>query len=116
MPLLVCRTCPRYDTHRTGQFGHALLAALATHPGADGITVRSVQCLGGCPRDGVVAVDGPGKTRVRFAGLTPGDAEAILEAARAHDACPSGDPAEWPVPAGLETRISSVTVKRPPRA
>jgi predicted metal-binding protein len=110
--LLICRTCPRYDARATGDFGRALTAAIAA-AGA-GVAVRNVQCLGGCPDHGVVAVDGPGKARVRFTGLDAGHAGAVLAAAAAHDSCPSGAPEDWEVPPELAERISSVTRKRPP--
>lgn len=110
MTLLICRTCPRYDARTSGRFGRALAAAVA----GSGVSVRNVQCLGGCPDDGVVAVDGPGKARVRFNGLDAGDAEAVIEAAAAHDASPTGVPGEWEIPAELIDKISAVTIKRQP--
>jgi len=133
MTLLVCRTCPRYDPRRSGEFGRRLTAALesASHQadtaGADStktgtaetstaeagpVEVRTVHCLGGCPRHGVVALDGPGKARVRFSGLSEQDASDVLAAAHAHEACGSGLPEEWAVPESLSGRISSVTRKR----
>jgi hypothetical protein len=105
--LLICRTCPRYDTRSSGEFGRALAAAIAENPGGAAVTVRKVP--GGCPDDGVAAVDGPGKARVRFSRLDAGHAAAVIAAAAAHDACTSGD---WQVPAELADRISSVTPKR----
>jgi predicted metal-binding protein len=112
MTLLVCRTCPRYDTPNNGEFRRALDARIAQNPAADPRTVRHVQCLGGCPEDGVAAVDGPGKARVRFNGLTADDADALVEAALAHAACPTGAPDEWDVPTELVDKVSSVTYKR----
>lgn len=111
MALLVCRTCPRYDLRRSGEFGTALTAALASEPA---VHVRNVQCLGGCPDDGVAAVDGPGKPRVRFTGLDVRHAAALIEAARAHDACATGTPGDWDVPAELADHVSAVTLKRGP--
>ncbi|NMH95987.1 DUF1636 family protein [Pseudonocardia acidicola] len=113
MALLICRTCPRYDPRETGEFGRRLSAAIAEHPQARHLHVRKVACLGGCPDDGVVAVDGPGKARVRFTGISADDAEAVLAAAAAHDACLSGVPPDWEVPTALSDRVSSVTLKRP---
>jgi predicted metal-binding protein len=112
MTLLICHTCPRYDRHRTGQFSRDLTEAIA----ADGrdIATRKVQCLGGCPDDGVAAVDGPGMARVRFTGLTSEDASAVITAALAHEASATGDLTDWQVPTELTTRISSVTAKRQP--
>ncbi|TCK20679.1 DUF1636 family protein [Pseudonocardia endophytica] len=111
MPLLVCQTCPRYDPVHTGSFGRGLDAALVAHPD---VRVRRVQCLGGCPDDGVVAVDGIGKARVRFTGLSPDDADAIVVAARAHSGSVSGAPDDWEIPSALTDRLSAVTYKRPP--
>ncbi|WP_433556998.1 DUF1636 family protein [Pseudonocardia xinjiangensis] len=114
MTLLICRTCPRYDSRATGDFGRALAEAIADHPAGSLVAVRNVQCLGGCPDHGVAAVDGPGKARVRFSGLDAGDAAAVIAAAAAHDSCASGAPGDWEVPAELADRISSVTPKRGP--
>jgi predicted metal-binding protein len=117
MNLLICRTCPRYDPRATGEFGRRLATALAqiTENEPDSpVAVRNVQCLGGCPDDGVVAVDGPGKAHVRFTGLDETDAKAVHAAALAHDACATGAPEDWEIPAELADRISSVTRKRTP--
>ena len=110
MTLLICRTCPRYDRRATGQFARDLTAAVR----ADGrdIPTRNVQCLGGCPDDNVIAVDGPSKTRVRFTSITSDDATAIINATLAHQASSTGNPGDWLIPAELTCRISSVTVKR----
>jgi predicted metal-binding protein len=107
VPLLICRTCPRHDVD-SGSFGAALDGALV---GAD-VRVRHVPCLGGCPNAGNVAVDGPGKPRVRFSRIAVDDAEDLLDAARRYDASPSGAPDEWEVPAGLAARVSAVSPKR----
>jgi predicted metal-binding protein len=119
MPLLICRTCPRYDPAATGDFGRALTAAIAeaiaTEPAGADVPVRGVQCLGGCPDHGVAAVDGPGKARIRFSGLAAGHVPALLTAVAAYEACPSGAPEDWDVPAELARRISGVTRKRDPR-
>jgi len=85
MTLLVCRTCPRYYIPANGAFRRALDAQIAQNPAADLRSVRHVQCLGGCPEDGVAAVDGPGKARVRFNGLTADHADALVTAAQAHE-------------------------------
>jgi predicted metal-binding protein len=114
MTLLICRTCPRYDPTASGDFGRALTAAIAGNPLGDKVNIRNVQCLGGCPAAGVIAVDGPGKARVRFTGLDVDDTDAILDAVTAHDACPTGVPDEWEIPIELADRISSVTRKRHP--
>jgi predicted metal-binding protein len=110
MTLLICRTCPRYDRRATGQFARDLTDAIR----ADGrdIPTRNVQCLGGCPDDSVIAVDGPSMTRVRFTGITSDDAPAIINATLAHQVSSTGNPGDWLIPSELTNRISSVTVKR----
>jgi predicted metal-binding protein len=108
MTVLICKTCPRYDLRRSGQFAAALADALNSGSPA----TRGVQCLGGCPRDGVVALDGPGKVRVRFTGLTVGDGSAIAAAAQAYDESASGHPDDWEIPPAIRGRLSSVTLKR----
>ena len=112
LTLLICRTCPRYDRRTTGQFAQDLTAAIR----ADGrdIPTCNVQCLGGCPDDSIVAVDGPGMTRVRFTGITSDDATAIINATLAHQASDTGNPGDWLIPSELTSRISSVTAKRRP--
>jgi predicted metal-binding protein len=112
MTLLICRTCPRYDTRNNGAFRRVLDAHIAQNPAADARAIRHVQCLGGCPDDGVAAVDGPGKARVRFTGLTAEHADALIKAAHAHAACCTGAPDDWDIPAELIDKISSVTYKR----
>jgi predicted metal-binding protein len=112
MALLICRTCPRYDTRATGGFSRALTTAIADDPDAEHLHVRFVQCLGGCPDDGVIALDGPGKARVRFTGLDAGHAAAAVTAARSHDACATGEPEDWTIPPELAGRLSAVTLKR----
>lgn len=114
MTLLVCRTCPRYDVPANGDFRRALDAQIAQIAAADPRSVRHVQCLGGCPDDGVAAVDGPGRARVRFTGLTADHADALVKAAQAHAACLTGAPDEWDIPTELTDKISSVTYKRGP--
>ncbi|MBC3192836.1 DUF1636 family protein [Pseudonocardia sp. C8] len=114
MSLLVCRTCPRYDTDKNGRFSVALTEALHENPAIDDIHLRYVQCLGGCPDDGVAAVDAPGKARIRFTGLSSQHADSLIKAAHSHQESASGTPPEWEIPAELEDRVSSVTLKRRP--
>ena len=116
MTLLICRTCPRYDPRATGTLGSRMYAAISQHPPPEPrppVAIRNVQCLGGCPDHGVVAVDAPHKARVRFTRLDETDAKAVLAAAAAHDACVTGAPEDWEIPAELTDRISSVTRKTP---
>ncbi len=53
----------------------AALVQVAENEPDHPIVIRNVQCLGGCPDEGVVAVDGPEKGRVRFTGLHETDAK-----------------------------------------
>jgi predicted metal-binding protein len=119
MTLLICKTCPRYDIRRRGEFAdrfrNALAKAVADHPGCD-VSVRAVQCLGGCPADGVVALDAPCKTRVRFTGLSETDAAAVARAAVVYDAAADGHPDHWSVPVELLAHLSSITPKRGPQS
>jgi hypothetical protein len=62
----------------------------------------------------VAAVDGPGKARVRFNGLDAADADALVKAAVAHDACTTGAPGDWEIPTELADKISTTTFKRQP--
>jgi predicted metal-binding protein len=110
VPLLVCRTCPRYEAD-SGSFGDRLDLAL-THARSHGVRVRHVPCVGGCPHAGNIALDGPGKPRVRFSSLTTDDADDLLAAAAAYDASPTGTPGDWDVPAPLKDRLTAVTPKR----
>ena len=110
MPLLVCRTCPRYESD-SGSFGNELDPALA-HARSRGVRVRHVPCVGGCPHAGNVALDGPGKPRVRFSALTIDDADDLLVAAAAYDASATGTPGDWDVPAPLKDRLTAVSPKR----
>jgi predicted metal-binding protein len=114
MTLLICRTCPRYDVPANGAFRRALDAQIAQNHAADPDLIRHVQCLTGCPDDGVAALDGPGKARVRFTRLTEEHAEALVKAAHAHDASSTGAPEDWEIPAELVDHISNVTFKRAP--
>ena len=117
MTLLICRTCPRYDTRTTGTFGRRLTAAITEITRTDPTTavpIRNVQCLGGCPDDGVIALDAPHKARVRFTHLDETHAQAVLTAAAAHHACTTGAPDDWTIPTELTNRLSSVTFKQPP--
>jgi predicted metal-binding protein len=59
------------------------LGAITTLVRSGSSEVAGVLCLGGCPRDGVAAIDGPGKARVRFADLTEEDAADLLAASPA---------------------------------
>ncbi len=69
--LTVCASCV------LGQSGFAerLRAALPEEPRA---TVRTVECMSGCPRPSTLAVRAPGKTAYLFGDLTESDMDLIL--------------------------------------
>lgn len=109
MTLLVCRTCPRYQSD-TGSFLQNAEHALA----ASGIDYRVVQCVGGCNHPGNIALDAPGKARVRISGLTSEHFDAILTATTAHHRSATGIPDEWQLPDELAGHITAVTPKSAP--
>jgi predicted metal-binding protein len=69
--LTVCASCA------LGQSGFAerLRAALPDAPRA---TVRTVECMSGCPRPSTLAVRAPGKTAYLFGDLSEADLPLIL--------------------------------------
>ncbi|WP_277454093.1 hypothetical protein [Janibacter sp. DB-40] len=117
MTVLVCTTCPRYDAVTGGSFVGRFTAA-CERVGADGgsaPTLRRVQCLGGCPRAGVVAIDGSQKARIRFTGLISVNDDIVAELCRfaaAHEHSATGHPNEVGVPVRLTPHLSSITCKR----
>lgn len=113
MPLLICRTCPRYGSD-SGSFGEALAAAVTGPAHARGVRVSHIPCLGGCPNAGNVALDASGKPRVRFSRITPDDVGALLDATAEYDASESGHPEDWRVPPEIAGRMTAVTPKRLP--
>jgi predicted metal-binding protein len=108
--LLICRTCPRYQDD-VGSFGPRLDQALVAACGGTGLRIRHVQCVGGCPDPGNVALDSLGKARVRISRIDALDAGALLEAVTAYESSATGIPAEWQVPDSLVSRISAVSPK-----
>lgn len=67
-----------------------------------------MSCVGGCPAPGSVALETLGKARVRFSGITAGDAPDLVRAAVAYDASANGEPGQWAVPETLAGRITAV--------
>ncbi len=83
--ILVCGTCPRHGA--TAGHEKTLGASLGVEikallgGGAEG-AVRMMNCLAGCKNACNVALAAPGKTRLRFSRLGPGDGESIISAAK----------------------------------
>ena len=121
MTILICTTCPRYEAATRGTFVDRFVTACERVGAAGGAapTLRRVSCLGGCPRAGVAAVDGPQKARVRFTGLADANDDVVADLARfaeAHERSTTGEPAEVEVPDSLAPHLSSVTRKRGSRS
>jgi predicted metal-binding protein len=108
--ILVCLTCNRYGAQQAGQPtpGHRLAGALKAQADALGhqVTVRTVECLNGCPRPCTAALRMPGRCIIRFSGLTPEDAPALIEVAEQYSASATGDIPPEAMPAGLRNKVS----------
>ncbi len=108
--IIVCLTCNRYAPPEQGaptpgrRLATALLAS-ARAPGRD-VTVRTVECLNGCPHPCTAALRMPGKCAIRFSGLTPDDAPALIEAAESYAGSASGDIPPEALPAALRGKVS----------
>jgi predicted metal-binding protein len=108
--IIVCLTCNRYAAAVAGEAtpGRRLAAALqaeAQQPGRP-VTVRTVECLNGCPHPCTAALRMPGKCVIRFSGLTPDDAPALIEAAAHYAASADGDIPDDALPSSLRDKIS----------
>ncbi|HQT78858.1 MAG TPA: DUF1636 domain-containing protein [Rhodopila sp.] len=108
--IFVCLTCNRYAPAQAGEQtpGRRLAAALLeqTRMPARHVTVRTVECLNGCPHPCTAALRAPGKCVIRFSGLTPDDAPALIEAAERYAVSADGDIPTDALPPGLWTKIS----------
>jgi predicted metal-binding protein len=64
--------------------GRSLAAAVLESAGRLGhqVAVRTVECLNGCPHPCIAALRVPGKWTIRFSGLKPSDAVALIEIAK----------------------------------
>ena len=89
--IFVCVTCNRYAAPAPGEVapGRRLAAALLAQ--SSGVTIRTVECLNGCPRPCTAALRMPGKCVIRFSGLTPEDAPALIAAAELYAASADGN-------------------------
>jgi predicted metal-binding protein len=108
--IIVCLTCDRYGSPRAGEPtpGRRLAVALlanAHQPGHQ-VTVRTVECLNGCPHPCTAALRTPGKCVIRFSGLTPDDAPALIETAARYATSADGDIPAEAMPASLRDKIS----------
>jgi predicted metal-binding protein len=108
--IMVCLTCSRYASTPAGQPtpGRRLAAALLASARSPGhpITVRTVECLNGCPHPCTAALRTPGKCVIRFSGLTVDDAPALIEAATHYAVSQDGNIPPEAMPASLRTKVS----------
>lgn len=108
--ILVCLTCNRYAPPAAGETapGRRLAEALTAraHEPGRAVTVRTVECLNGCPKPCTAAFRTPGKCLIRFSGLVPEDAPALIELAERYAESPDGnlDPSQFP--SGLGAKVS----------
>ena len=108
--IFVCRTCDRYaappagEATRGGRLAAALLAGAAS-PGHQ-VTIRAVECLNGCPHPCTAALRGAGKYVIRFSGLEPGDALALIEMAERYAASRDGNIPDEAFPGNLRGKVS----------
>ncbi|HEY3846117.1 MAG TPA: DUF1636 family protein [Acetobacteraceae bacterium] len=108
--IFVCLTCNRYAPPPPGEIapGRRLADALAAQARRAGhaMTVRTVECLNGCPNPCTAALRTPGKCLIRLSGLVPEDAPALLELAERYAESPSGD-LDFPhFPSALRDKVS----------
>jgi predicted metal-binding protein len=110
-PLLyVCVTCPRGTTSLVdGQRGRDLADAARRYARDRGLTnsVRSVECLMGCPTPCNAALRTPGKATLRFAGLGREDLPALFEVATRYAECEKGDIQQDQLPFGLRRKLAA---------
>lgn len=111
--LAVCRTCHRYAPPRPGEPtpGESLADRLETLIAGTGLaerlTLRRVECLSGCRHPCNVSLSALGKTRLRFNGVGPEQAEPLVLLARRYLDSTRGEVRGDAGPLGLETRIAS---------
>jgi predicted metal-binding protein len=108
--IFVCLTCNRHAPPPPGEAtpGRRLaeaLAAKARRPG-HAVTVRTVECLNGCLHPCTAALRTPGKCLIRFSGLEPEDAPALIELAERYAESEDGNLSPESFPAGLGQKVS----------
>ena len=108
--IFVCVTCDRYASPAADapSPGRALAGALQARARADGegLAVRTVQCLNGCPHPCTAALRMPGKCMIRFSGLTIEDAPALIQAAQDYAESADGNLPAEAMPPRLRSKIS----------
>ncbi len=111
---MVCRTCPRYEpppppgeAGRGSRLSVAIKQLVAALSDQDRLTVRLVNCLAGCKNPCNVALDGPGKYRLRFSRLEVADAGLMIEAAMTYARHADGNLADDQLPDLLRPRLTA---------
>jgi predicted metal-binding protein len=108
--IFVCLTCDRYAPPAAGEAtpGRRLADALKAGAQSPGhvVTVRAVECLNGCPHPCTAALRTPGKCLIRFSGLAPEDAPALIELAERYAESRDGNLPDDVFPPPLRDKIS----------
>ena len=108
--IFVCLTCNRYAPPPSGEAtpGRRLAEAVKARARSPehAVTVRTVECLNGCPHPCTAALRMPGKIVIRFSELTAEDAPALLEAASRYAESPDGDVPSEALPASLRGKVA----------
>ncbi len=108
--IFICTTCNRYTPAGEGEMtpGYRLARAMkaAAVAGGNTVAVRMVECLNSCPQPCAAALREPGKVVIRFGGLGPEDAPALLDAARIYAESQDGDLATPNLPERLRDKIT----------
>ncbi len=108
--IFVCLTCDRYAPRAPNEPtpGRRLAAALmaGTNTPEHPVTVRTVECLNGCPHPCTAALRTPGKCIIRFSRLQPEDAPALIEMAERYAESADGNLADETFPPALRSKIS----------
>ncbi len=112
--ILVCRTCPRYEpapppgvAGRGSRLSVDIKQLVWALSDQDRLTVRVVNCLAGCKNPCNVALDGPGKYRLRFSRLEVADAGLMIEAAMTYARHADGNLADDELPDLLRPRLTA---------
>ncbi|MCC6710481.1 MAG: DUF1636 family protein [Gammaproteobacteria bacterium] len=112
-PLFVCVRCHRHAPSRSAAAGAGL--ALAENLAAlcgDGLEVRQVACLNGCPQPCNVALRGSGRQSLRFSAVNLADGAALVAFAEHYWSLAPGADAVSALPATLRAKLTQTT---PPR-
>jgi predicted metal-binding protein len=108
--IFVCLTCNRYAPPSSGEAtpGRRLAEAVKTRAHSPGhvVTVRTVECLNGCPHPCTAALRTPGKCLIRFSGLAPEDAPALVELAERYAESADGNLPDELFPPALRQKLS----------